>query len=106
MGVDRTDYLMWAVDVGADAFDWGKHETILDTGKPFQIVYDGMCGKYCLVGHIIAESSPYEGFDLLTIDPDEMSGDMDLLAQGVSEAFNRPDIRADDFKLILFSHFS
>ncbi len=33
MGVDRTDYLMYGTDVGADAFDWEKHEAEIE-GRP------------------------------------------------------------------------
>lgn len=106
MGVDRTDYLMWAVDVGADAFDWDKHEVILDSGEPFQIVYDGMSGEYCMAGHVIAGSDPYEGLDRTEIDPREIGKDRAELAAQIAKAFDRPDITPDSFKLILFSHFS
>ena len=106
MGIDRTDYLMWAVDVGADAFDWDKHEAILDSGEPFQIVYDGMSGKYCMVGHVIAKADPYEGLDRTEIDPREIGKDHAELAAQIAKAFDRPDITTDSFKLILFSHFS
>ena len=106
MGVDRTDYLMWAVDVGADAFNWDKHENILDKGEPFQIVYDGMSGDYCMAGHVIARSDPYEGLDRTEIDPCEIGKDRAELAAQIANAFDRPDITPDSFKLILFSHFS
>lgn len=108
MGVDRTDYLMWAVDVGADAFDWDKHEAEQSgaLNRRFDIVYDGMSGKYCYAGHVVARSGPYEGFEPITIDLDEMKGDMDALANGLNEAFGRDDIREEDIKLILFSHHS
>ena len=107
MGVDRTDYLMFATDVGADAFDWDKHEAESD-GRPdarFNIVYDGMCGKYCLAGKIIARSDAYEGFEMAKIDLDQIKIDPVALAATVSDAFQRP-LTANDFSLILFSHFS
>lgn len=106
MGVDRDDYLMWAVDVGSDAFDWDKHETISETGKPFAIIYDGMSGNYCMAGHIIAASIPYEGFDKVEIHPLSLAIDKHAMAAAVADAFDRPDITPDSFKLILFSHFS
>lgn len=107
MGVDRTDYLMFATDVGYDAFDWDKHEAEIE-GRPdarFDLVYDGMCGKYCIAGKVIAKSDPYEGFEMAKIDPKKMDLDADNLAATISDAFGRP-FSANDFHLILFTHFS
>lgn len=106
MGVDRTDYLMLATDVGADTFDLDKHQAEIE-GSPeakFDIVYDGMSGQYCLAGKVVARSDPYEGFELAKVDPLRMHVDRPALAAAVSEAFGR-EITADDFSLILFSHF-
>lgn len=107
MGVDRTDYLMLGVDVGFDSFDWDKHEAEVE-GAPnarFDVVYDGMCGKYCIAGKIVAVSDEYEGFDKVKVDPDRLGVDRDELAGKISAAFGMP-IQAEDFALILFSHFS
>lgn len=107
MSVDRTDYLMFATDVGYDAFDWDKHDAEM-AGEPsrrFDIVLDGMCGKYCIAGKVIAKSDPYEGFEMAKVDPEKMDVDRAALAATVSEAFGR-DLSTDDFSLILFSHFS
>jgi hypothetical protein len=106
MGVDRTDYLMFAADMGADAFDWDKHEAEMEgaPGAKFNIVYDSMCGKYCLAGKIIAQSYPYEGFEMAKIHISAVL-DANELAEVVSEAFGRKLVPSD-FSLILFSHFS
>jgi|GEM_PF-5649376 len=107
MGVDRDDYLMFGVDVGAKAFDWERHEAEIE-GAPnrrFDIVYDGMSGKYCIAGKIIAKSDPYEGIDMVKIDQHQIDVDLTTLAAAVSDAFGRP-VSAEDFSLILFSHFS
>lgn len=107
MGVDRTDYLMFATDLGAEAFDWDKHEAEIE-GRPdarFNIVYDGMCGKYCLAGKIIAKGDPYDGFEMAKIDPGKLDVDSAALASAVSVAFER-ELLPSDFSLILFSHFS
>ena len=106
MGVYRTDYLMWAVDVGSDAFDWNKHEAEAE-GQPvrrFDIIYDGMSGEYCMAGKIIAKSDQHEGFSPKKIDPADIGIDRDELANKVSEAFERP-MTAADFSLVLFSHY-
>jgi hypothetical protein len=108
MGVDRTDYLMIAVDVGYDAFDWDRHEKEAEgaPGAKFDIVVDGMSGKYCLAGKIIAVSEPYEGFNMSSeIESDALAVDRGQLAADVAEAFPHANIRAESFKMILFSHF-
>jgi hypothetical protein len=106
MGVDRTDYLMFATDVGAEAFDWDKHQAEIEgaPGCKFNIVYDGMCGKYCLAGKIIAQSEPYDGFEMAKINVGAVL-EANELARAVSDAFGR-DLKPSDFSLILFSHFS
>lgn len=107
MGVDRTDYLMFGADMGAQDFNLDDFEPEVE-GAPvrrFDIVYDGMCGKYCLAGKIIAKSDPYEGIEMVKIDPAKLDVDRTELAAKVSDAFGRP-VSADDFSLILFSHFS
>jgi hypothetical protein len=107
MGVYRTDYLMWAVDMGADAFDWDKHEAE-SNGAPirrFDIVYDGMSGQYCMAGKIIATSDAHEGFAVHRIDPVSVDVDKDDLAMKVSDAFAK-HVSSSDFALVLFSHYS
>lgn len=107
MGVDRTDYLMFGTDVGCDAFDWDKHEAEVE-GRPdarFDIVYDGMCGKYCIAGKIIATSDAYEGFERAVIRPEMIDVDRTSLAEKLSDAFGKA-VSADDLELVLFSHFS
>jgi hypothetical protein len=107
MGVDRTDYLMLAADMGGKDFDYDKYEAEIcgAPGARFDIVYDGMCGNYCLAGKVIAKSDPYEGFEMAKIDPEKMEVDRAELAAKVSEAFD-DELSAGDFSLILFSHFS
>lgn len=108
MGVDRTDYLMFGVDVGYDAFDWERHEAEME-GRPdrrFDIIYDGMSGKYCVAGKIIATSDRYDGFEGRTeIDPERLDIDKDDLAQRLTDAFEKP-IAPASLRLMLFSHFS
>lgn len=107
MGVDRIDYLMFGADMGAENFEYEKHEAEIEgaPGARFDIVYDGMCGKYCIAGKIIAKGDPYEGFEMAKVDPKKLDVDRAALAASVSEAFGRP-MSASDFSLILFSHFS
>lgn len=107
MGVDRTDYLMFGTDIGPEAFERDEFEAEMD-GAPerrFDIVYDGMSGKYAIAGKIIATSDPYDGFEMAKIDPGKLDVDRAALAAAVSDAFGR-QLSADDFSLILFSHFS
>ncbi len=107
MGVDRTDYLMFAAEMGADDFDYDKHQAEIE-GSPdaqFDIVYDGMSGQYALAGKIIAKSDPYEGFEMAKVDVGKMDFNTTELAEKVSAAFGRKLV-SGDFSLILFSHFS
>lgn len=106
MGVDRTDYLMFATDISPDDLDRDKHQAEIE-GAPdakFNIVYDGMCGNYCLAGKIIAKSEPYEGFEMARVNVGAVL-EANELAAAVSESFGR-ELKPSDFHLILFSHFS
>lgn len=107
MGVDRTDYLMFGVDVGYDAFDYDKHGAEIE-GRPekrFDVVYDGMSGGYCVAGKIIAASDRYEGFEgRVEIDECSVSVDREALAQKISSAFDTA-VAPCDLRLMLFSHF-
>ena len=106
MGVDRTDYLMFGADLGGEAFDWDKHQAEVEgaPGARFDIINDGMCGKYCIAGKVIAKSDPYEGIEMVKIDPTKLDIDRAALAAIISDAFGCK-LSADDFSLILFSHF-
>lgn len=106
MGVDRDDYLVFGVDVGN--CDWDKHQAELE-GAPnrrFDIIYDGMCGEYCIAGKIIKRSDPYNGFEMAQIDDGALGIDREALSRAIGEAFDRPDITPDSLSLLLFSHFS
>lgn len=106
MGVDRTDYLMFATDVGYDACDYDKFEAEIcgEPGRRFDVVYDGMSGKYALAGKIIAQSEPYDGFEMAKINVGAVL-EANELAEAVSKAFGRK-LAPSDFSLVLFSHFS
>jgi hypothetical protein len=105
MGVDRTDYLMLAAEVGFDGFDFDKHQAEIEgaPGAKFDIVRDGMCGKYCLAGKIIARSEPYEGLEMAKVNVGAVLQTNEL-ADTISESFGRK-IAPSEFSLILFSHF-
>ena len=106
MGTHRTDYLMWGTDIGATDFDRDKYEAECD-GAPhrrFDMVYDGMCGQYCIAGKIIARSDG--PFKMVKIGPENLAGiNPTLVAAIISEALGRK-ILANEFSLILFTHFS
>jgi hypothetical protein len=111
MGVVRTDYLMLGIDVGGDALDHDKHQAEVEgaPGARFDIIYDGMCGNYCIAGKIIAKSQPYDdGIEMVKIDflsLAKLISDSTALAVNVGAAFDRK-VSPGDFALILFSHFS
>lgn len=94
MSVDKVDYLMWAANIDPDQYDIDEHEDI----DEFDIVYDGMCGKYCMVGKIIAESDE-EVVDL----GEEIKVDKEKYFNDISKYF---DIENSEFTLKFFSHYS
>jgi hypothetical protein len=106
MGVDRTDYLMLAVDLDFKDVDPDSLEAEIEgaPGRRFDVVYDGMCGKYCLAGKIIAKSDPYEGIEMVKIDPDNLDVDRSDLAAKIMDACGH-EVMPGAFSLILFSHF-
>jgi hypothetical protein len=105
MGVYRTDYLFYGVKIDPDKVDWDKHEDLI-CGAPdaaFDMVYDGMNGKYAVAGKIIAKSDGYDEFGFTEITPDLLPADpADLMAK-ITEQFGP---QADAPKLFLFSHFA
>ncbi len=104
MGVDRTDYLMWGVKVDVEsAFSLEEElEAEIDgaDGRRFDLIIDGMSGQYAVAGKIIAKSDPYDGLDFTVIEPAQIAWDTQLAIR-VRSVF--PD--AEDFSLMLFSHF-
>ena len=102
MGVDRTDYLMWGAKIDSDLVDYEKHGAEMDgaPSKKFDLINDGMCGKYAVAGKVIARSDPYDGLEFKEISPEDIAWDSSIVSAVRSEF---PD--AHEFKLILFSHF-
>ena len=106
MGVDRTDYLMIAYDIGCEAFDevYTSCEDVLDSGEPFDIVYDGMCGEYCYVGKILKTIDPETGPIVTQLDDINKNIDKEELAQFIL-SYTGIKISPDDFKKIILSHY-
>lgn len=105
MGVDRTDYVIYGVDVGYDNVDYDNFEDEIDGAPdaPFRIIYDGMSGKYAYAGYICAEGDLYEGFG----DGVALSPTNDDFMNAMMHVINRfPHVDQKDFKLIAVSHFS
>lgn len=109
MGVDRTDYLMFGANVGYDAFSWEKHEAEAE-GRPerrFDVVLDGMCGKYCMAGKIIKVSGPTDGgFEACRVDAQIEALEAEKVCREVMSAFPHWAVTRDDFGFYLFSHYS
>lgn len=105
MGVYRTDYLFYGIDVGYDAVDYDRDEDVIcgTPERPFDMVYDGMSGKYALAGKIIAKSDPYDGIEFTEITPDRLPADPDALMRTIAERYGEQTQKP---RLMLFSHFS
>jgi hypothetical protein len=106
MGVERTDYIMWGIDVGADNVNWDRDEAEIEgqPGAKFQIVYDGMSGEYAVAGVVIAVSDDYNGFPMtdLTLAMSNMDQYMEA-TRLIKERF--PDVDPLGFGIKVFSHF-
>lgn len=104
MGVYRTDYLMFGVRVDPEEVSnrYEEFEAEIDgaPGRKFDLIYDGMSGKYAVAGKIIARSDPYEGLEFKEIAPADMAWDAELMSR-IRGSF--PE--ASGLALILFSHF-
>lgn len=104
MGVDRTDYLMWAAKVDPDEVSRRIDEFEAETdGAPdrlFDLIHDGMCGEYAVAGRVIARSDPHDGIDFKEISQEDIKWDAELVSR-VRSAF--PE--AHEFTLFLFSHY-
>ena len=90
MGVSRTDYLMWATDVGAKAFSWDKHEAEGE-GRPdrrFDIVYDGMSGASPLFFNALSGASGEGVRDYRTAADVKLTKFFDRYSIGVGAAYS------------------
>ena len=105
MGVDRTDYLMYGADIGYDTVDYDRDEDVIERrpGAPFDLIFDGMGGKYAIAGKIVARSDPYDGIERTVITPDLLPSDSDALRAAIAKRFG---IDAPKLELMLFTHFS
>jgi hypothetical protein len=102
MGITRTDYVMWGVDVGYDNVDYDTFEPEI-CGAPdakFDITYDGCSGELAIAGYTLATGDNYEGFalqDLNNIDDVKKN----QAEQAVCKAF--PHVTLSDFKLLIMT---
>ena len=102
MGVERTDYLFWGVKIDPDLISWDDHEKEMDgdADRRFDIVYDGMGGKYAVAGKIVAKCGQHDGIEFQEVPHDCMHHDIET-ANAVKKVF--PD--AQGWRLFLFSHY-
>ena len=106
MSVERTDYLMWGVQVEpkevSKRYEELEAEMHDEEGKRFDLVYDGMSGKYAIAGRIICKSGAYEGMGFKLIGGRELDFDYTTF-KAVKEAF--PEAEAHEFAAYMFSHY-
>ena len=107
MGVDRTDYLFWGLKLHPKTLGdiWEKFDDELSRSptRRFDMVYDGMSGKYAVAGKEIAASDQYEGLGFIEISSERLGFDQAAVEKSVRDAIGITD---GEFKLYLFSHYS
>ena len=101
MGTRRTDYLFYGANVGFDNVEYDDYEAEMyqEEGARFDIIYDGMCGKYAYAGKIVAKSDGYDGFEPIEV---KSIPEDDEVKKKVIDCF--PE--ASKFGLFLFTHYS
>jgi hypothetical protein len=106
MGVDRTDYLMFGVKVNPRAVDYDRHQAMIEgqPGAPFDLIDEGMSGKYAVAGKIIAKLDNYDGIEFIEITDDLLPKDPEGLSAVIAQELDLPEPPKQN--LCLFSHFS
>lgn len=105
MGVYRTDYLMYGVKIDPERVDYDKHEAFIE-GRPgvaFDLVYDGMSGKYAVAGKIIAKADQYDGMEFTEITDDMLPKETEKLRADIDASFG---VETGKLRLFFFSHYS
>jgi hypothetical protein len=106
MGTQRTDYLVWGVQLDQSNFVYEDFENEID-GSPdaeFDMIYDGMSGQYLIAGKILAASEPYEGLEFYDVDDALLNLDKDVISSKVMSKVHSGMIKSD-FKTFLFTHW-
>lgn len=104
MGVDRTDYLIYGAKFDPALVDYDKHESMIagEPGAPFDLIYDGMSGKYAVAGKVIAKSDRYDGLEFTEITDEMLPKDPAALAGLIRDLLG---VDPGKLRLYLFSHY-
>jgi hypothetical protein len=79
MSVNRTEYVVFGIkfdETKDEVFDKYYEELGDDRleekfdPKELSMIYDGMCGKYVVVGYVMAKGDEYEGTDITNVGVD------------------------------------
>jgi hypothetical protein len=109
MGVDRTVYLMIAVDLNKFpdfefSFDDLEEEIGGTPTSRFDVVYDGMSGEYTMAGKILAKADEYDVLphQILWKDIEELAHEYSARVSAKIGLTLGPE----NFSLVMFTHFS
>lgn len=102
MGIDRKDVIFYGVDVGYENVDFDEYEPEIcgAIGRKFDIIDDGMGGKYAYAGKILITADEYEGFPLTDLSSIYIS--RDEVESAVKERF--PHV--GDFRIFVLTQWS
>lgn len=104
MGVDNTVYVMYGVqipyaDLDSDEF---LNEMEMNSEKRFDMIYDGMNGKYVFAGHIILNKDYFsEGEYFVRISDFKPN---ESYIKNIRKVF--PNLRQEDFGYYFIDHYS
>lgn len=111
MGVDKKDYVMFAVDITDKKIDFYDDENekflpYIEGHKDceFAIVDDCMSGRYCFFGKVLKTAEDYDGFDREPIDIsfENVSDIKESICVEYMKLFNEL-IKMNDIKLYCFT---
>ena len=78
-----------------------------DTFEGITVVYDGMCGKYAVVGKVLMEMDEYEG-GFLNINLDDLPDTISKTKESIRKwfSFGEELVENNNVTVMVFTHFS
>lgn len=69
MGMRRTDFIILGVELDFDEISYEDYEAEinLEDGRAFDMLYDGVCGEFCLAGKVLSSTDDIDGFSMMNI---------------------------------------
>lgn len=112
MSTDHTVYAVLGVTI-RDKDKMNYIRSVIDQGDPdrfqkphtdFDVIIDGMCGEYIVIGEVLASFDSYGGGNFTEVSMGYVASMKDDLEIMINEAF--PNLWIPPIQFFMFSHFS